>query len=198
MARCCLATLANLMRQDMGIVQALDANVVTHLREIVDIRQRDFDMLVKGLQALWNLSNTPDGKVAVVDAAILPILAQHCSISGGQPQTRRLAAGCIMAVTINKEGKMDSLCCLEPLITLLLHVNASDNVDLGTVRSAVLALKNSAEYPQARKTIERYARAKGCDPHKLVNMIDGDMFDADVWPSSQRYRNQWRGEPGKA
>jgi len=192
--RNCLGTLANLTRQDMGIKQALDSNVVGALRQLAVPTQRDSEALLKALQAIWNIGNTPEGKVAMVDAAILPILAKHCSTRAGTPKVRRLAAGCLMAITINKQGKIDSLCALEPLLDLLLSTIARDVVDLGTVRSVVLAMKNAAEYPQARKEIHRYARARGEDPSKLVDMVEGKMHDAEDWPISERYVNQWRGE----
>ena len=50
-------------------------------------------------------------------------------------KVRRLAAGCIMTITINKQGKLESLVCLEPLLELLLDASAAPYVEPGSIRT---------------------------------------------------------------
>uniref|UniRef100_A0A7S4B4T8 Armadillo repeat-containing protein 8 n=1 Tax=Chrysotila carterae TaxID=13221 RepID=A0A7S4B4T8_CHRCT len=131
-----LSTLANLLRQDIGVTTALQSGIVPQLRNMILPMEFPPKVVVSALQATWNLANTPDGKVALVDAEFLPVLSHHCA--QGDPQVRRLSAGCLMAMTINKQGKLESQCCLEPLVDLLLDASAAPYVDLGSVRSASL------------------------------------------------------------
>jgi len=105
-----------------------------------------------------------------------------------------------MAITINKQGKFDSLVALDPLLLLLIDSSGMTGpmiFDMGALRSAVLALKNSAEYPQARKAIEKLARRRGLDPNFLTDMCLGKMHDAEDWPASERYVDQWRRDADK-
>ena len=112
-----LRTLANLSRLDLGISEAIDAGIMARLAAVLDpaaaLPGAEGSALVcSGLQTLWNLANTPDGKVAALDACLLPLLSHHCSVYS--PREQRLAAGAIMAITINKQGKMESSECLAP------------------------------------------------------------------------------------
>jgi len=185
----CLNTLANLLRQDMGVTTALTSDIVPQLRQMITPGESPLAVLIAALQATWNLANTADGKVALVDDAFLPILSKLTA--AGAPKVRRLAAGCIMTITINKQGKLESLVCLEPLLELLLDASAAPFVEPGSIRSACLALKNSAEFPQARNLILRIAGAHKLDAQHLTDMVVGEMFDADDWPISKRYVDQW-------
>ena len=115
--QCSLRTLANLSRLDLGISEAIDAGIMARLAAVLDpaaaLPGAEGSALVcSGLQTLWNLANTPDGKVAALDACLLPLLSHHCSVYS--PREQRLAAGAIMAITINKQGKMESSECLAP------------------------------------------------------------------------------------
>ena len=117
---CSLRTLANLSRLDLGISEALDGGIMTRLAVVLDPAaahpgQEGSALVCSGLQTLWNLANTPDGKVAALDACLLPFLAHHCSFYS--PREQRLSAGAIMAITINKQGKMESSECLAPCAT---------------------------------------------------------------------------------
>ena len=112
-----LRTLANLSRLDLGISEAIDAGIMERLAAVLEpaaaLPGAEGSALVcSGLQTLWNLANTPDGKVAALDACLLPLLAHHCAVYS--PREQRLAAGAIMAITINKQGKMESSECLAP------------------------------------------------------------------------------------
>lgn len=50
---------------------------------------------------------------------------------------RRLASGCTMAITIDKQGKLQSQACTEPLVELLIDPES----DASTIRDAVSALE---------------------------------------------------------
>ena len=115
--QCSLRTLANLSRLDLGISEALDGGIMTRLAVVLDPAAahpgaEGSALVCSGLQTLWNMANTPDGKVAALDACLLPFLAHHCSVYS--PREQRLSAGAIMAITINKQGKMESSECLAP------------------------------------------------------------------------------------
>ena len=115
--QCSLRALANLSRLDLGISEALDGGIMTRLAVVLDPAAahpgaEGSALVCSGLQTLWNLANTPDGKVAALDACLLPFLAHHCSFYS--PREQRLSAGAIMAITINKQGKMESSECLAP------------------------------------------------------------------------------------
>ena len=186
-----LRALANLSRLDLGIGEALSSGVMARLHATIDPKGKSLapgalELVCSALQTLWNLANTPDGKSAALDAAVLPMLGVYCR--HGSPREQRLAAGCIMAITINKQGKMESTECLEPLADLLL----SNDTDDDTMRDVVGALKNMAEFPAARKALERFVRRKGMKPDDL------NMFDAKPWPHSIRYLHQNFAPGGKA
>ena len=115
--QCSLRTLANLSRLDLGISEAIDAGIMARLAAVLDPAAalpgaEGAALVCIGLQTLWNLANTPDGKVAALDTCLLPFLSHHCSVYS--PREQRLAAGAIMAITINKQGKMESSECLAP------------------------------------------------------------------------------------
>ena len=63
-----VATLANLLRLDLGVDEALAADITANLATLVSPKQRDVALLESSLQALWNLANTPDGKAAAIAA----------------------------------------------------------------------------------------------------------------------------------
>ena len=99
--QCSLRALANLSRLDLGISEALESGIMARLATILDPAAalpgaQGSALVCSGLQTLWNLANTPDGKVAALDAALLPLLAHHCTFCS--PREQRLAAGAIMAV----------------------------------------------------------------------------------------------------
>jgi len=80
----CLATLSNLLRLDLGVHDALAAGIVPALHATILKARRESDELKHALQALWNLSNTHEGKAAVVEEGLLPTLGQK--VDGGECQ----------------------------------------------------------------------------------------------------------------
>ena len=177
------ATLANLLRLDLGVEEALSADVTTNLGKLIDPKQRDTALLESSLQALWNLANTPAGKAAAIAADLLDVLAQH--IRQGSPNVRRLSAGCVMAITIAKDGKFQALGCDDPLAELLFDEDA----DMSVVRCAVGALKNMTEYPKVRKHVDKWAK-KNQVGTKVEDMFDRVIYDHKPWPASYRYQHQ--------
>lgn len=178
-----IAALANLLRLDLGVDEAIGANIVPKLAKLVDPAQRDRQMLENGLQALWNLANTPQGKQGAILEGCLDLLPQH--VRQGQPNVRRLAAGAIMAITINKDGKLQSLPCADVLMELLFDPDS----DASTVRDAVGALKNMTEYPKVRKHVSKWAKIHNV-AEQMESMFDRVMYDAKPWPNSYRYQHQ--------
>ncbi len=150
-----LGALANLMRLDLGVAEAIGAGLVKRLASLLDpaLERERKAPLDLALQTLWNLANTPEGKSSAIEAGMLSSLAVHVA-DVFSAETRRLAAGCIMAITIDKEGKFRSVECAEPIAALLF----SPNSDPSTVRDCVGALKNMSEYPKARRLIDAYAK----------------------------------------
>ena len=136
------------------------------------------------LQAVWNLANTPAGKSAAIEAGMLAMLSVHVS-SSYSAEIRRLASGCIMAITIDKEGKLRSVPCAEPVASLLFHPES----DPSTIRDAVGALKNMSEYPKVRRVVDRYAREQGVES-VMTEMFSKPMYDHKQWPASLRYQHQ--------
>jgi hypothetical protein len=189
--RPCVANLANLLRLDLGVSDALAAGIVPALHQIISTARRSSDELKNALQALWNLSNSHAGKAAVVEGGLLPTLSTK--IESGTDEVKRLAAGCIMAVAINKEGKIASDVCVVPLIELAM-ANRRPRGDAGTLKDATLALKAAAEYPPTRKLIERYARSIQKDPAHIISDLSAPMFDSKPWPASLRCVNQWKAQ----
>lgn len=189
--RPCVGTLANLLRLDLGVKDVLAAGIVPALHQIISTARRSSDELRNALQALWNLSNTHDGKVAAVAEGVLPTLSKK--VEAGTDEVKRLAAGCIMALAINKEGKIASDVCVVPLLELAL-ANRRSHGNTDTLKDAVLALKAAAEYPPTRKLIEKYARSINKDPARIISEISTPMFDSEPWPASLRYVNQWKAE----
>mgnify|MGYP003686554793 CR=1 FL=1 len=187
----CLATLANLLRLDCGVKDALTAGIVPALHRIISTSRRSSDALKLSLQALWNLSNSHEGKVAVVEEGLLRTLSKK--VEAGTEEVKRLAAGCIMSLAINKEGKIASDVCVVPLIDLAL-ANRGPHGEPGSLKDAILALKAAAEYPPTRKIIERHARSINKDPAHLISEISTPMFDSEPWPASLRYVNQFKAQ----
>ena len=183
-----LRTLANLSRLDLGISEAIDAGIMARLAAVLDpaaaLPGAEGSALVcSGLQTLWNLANTPDGKSAAIEAGCLDVLAEQLRAS--TTNIRRLAAGCVMAITIDKEGKYASLPCVDPLCELLFDLSA----DSSAVRDAVGALKNISEYPKARKAIDTWTRKKGAGD-AMAQMFVEPIFDHKQWPASLRFQHQ--------
>ena len=86
-----------------------------------------------------------------------------------------------MAITVDKQGKFEALDCVAPLCALALSPAVADDSDpdapppdASAVRDAVGALKNLAEWPQARKQIAKIFRREGAD--KLL--VEGPNGDA--------------------
>jgi len=180
-----IAALANMLRLDLGVDEALGANVVAKLARLVDPSQRDVSMLETSLQALWNLANTPNGKAAAIEAGLLETLAVWLQPAVWYDiKVCRLAAGCIMAITIDKDGKLQSLICVDPLCELL-----KSTADQSAVRDVVGALKNMAEYPKARKAIVECCKRLGM-LEQMQMMFEQPVFDAKQWPASLRFQHQ--------
>jgi len=191
-----IAALANMLRLDLGVDEALGANVVAKLARLVDPSQRDIVMLETSLQALWNLSNTPNGKTAAIEAGLLETLAKWINVGLSQTSSAatskvcRLAAGCIMAITIEKQGKLQSLICVDPLCDLLIKSFASGpDADQSAVRDVLGALKNMAEYPKARMNIEKRFKQKGVAAD-IQTMFNQPIYDGAQWPASLRFQHQ--------
>ena len=69
--------------------------------------------------------------------------------------------------------------------------------DASAVRDAVGALKNLAEWPQARKQIAKIFRREGADKLLVegpngdaVPLFDRPITDGGVWPESERFVHQ--------
>ena len=178
-----IGALANLLRLDLGVSEALSAKVVPKLSGLVDASQRNASVLETSLQALWNLANTPDGKAAAISSGLLDSLASH--LSKGSSRVKRLAAGCVMAITVDKEGKLHALGCVEPLAAVLFD-RASD---ASTVRDAVGALKNITEAPRARKMLDAWVKAAG-QAERMTELFEQPLYDHKQWPASLRFQHQ--------
>lgn len=181
-----LGALANLLRLDLGVEEAIATGVVDRLAKLLDpkLERERKAPLELALQAVWNLANTPTGKSAAIAAGMLPFLSTHMTSSGSR-EIRRLAAGCTMAITIEKEGKLQSVPCAEPVASLLFHPES----DPSTIRDAVGALKNMSEYPKARRVVDRYAKEQGVEG-VMAEMFSKPMYDHKQWPASLRYMHQ--------
>ena len=153
------------------------------LAKLVDPSQRDAKLLETSLQALWNLANTPNGKTAAIQAGLLDVLAAQ--MRHAYPNVRRLAAGCVMAITIDKDGKLGSLPCVEPLAEMLFD----PTVDSSAVRDAVGALKNMSEYPKVRKSVDTWAK-KHSAHDGMAQIFNEPLFDHKQWPASIRFQHQ--------
>jgi hypothetical protein len=178
-----IVALANMLRLDLGVDEALAAGVVPKLATLVDVSQRDARALETGLQALWNLANTPNGKAAAIEAGLLSTLAEQ--LKTGTAKVRRLSAGCVMAITIDKEGKLQALPCIEPLCQLIVDPKA----DPSTVRDAVGSLKNITETPKARKAVDTWTRANNAH-EAMVAVFTEPLYDHKQWPASIRFQHQ--------
>ncbi len=160
----CLATLANLLNRDLGVAAALASGLVPRLRVLLAADDPAVETVqLDALRALWNICNTFAGKEAAVEAEVFETLGRVCS--DGSADAKRLAAGCALAITVAESGKRRADAILEPLLDLALD-SASD---AATVRNAVGALKNAAEYPKARKTIDRLLR------HHHANLDEAEV-----------------------
>ena len=178
-----IAALANMLRLDLGVDEALGAGVVEKLAKLVDPSQRDAKLLETSLQALWNLANTPNGKTAAIKAGLLDVLAVQ--MRHAYPNVRRLAAGCVMAITIDKDGKLGSLPCVEPLAEMLFD----PTVDSSAVRDAVGAIKNMSEYPKVRKSVDTWAK-KHSAHDAMAQVFNEPLYDHKQWPASIRFQHQ--------
>lgn len=178
-----ILALSNMLRLDLGVDEALSQGVVTKLAKLVDPAMPNVATLETSLQALWNLCNTPDGKAQAIKAGLLLTLAQQMRSS--LANVRRLAAGCVMAITIDKDGKLGSLVCVDPLCELLFD----PTVDSAAVRDAVGAIKNISEYPKARKAVDAWAKKHGA-VEQMAAMFTQDMYDHKQWPESIRFKHQ--------
>merc|ERR1712216_143155 len=101
-------------------------------------------------------------------------------------KVRRLSAGCVMAITIEKEGKLASLSCVDPLCELLFDETHNDP---SAVRDAVGAIKNIAEYPKARKAVDAWAKKNGAGD-MMARMFTEPIYDHKQWPASIRFMHQ--------
>ena len=110
----------------------------------------------------------------------MPVLAVHLE-SSRSANIRRLAAGCTMAITIDKQGKLQSAPCAAPLVNLIVDPQS----DAPTVRDAVGAIKNISEYPKARKAIDKYVQQTDA-ASTFGNILEKPMYDHKQWPASFR------------
>jgi len=186
-----IAALANMLRLDLGVDEALAQGVVDKLAKLVDPSMPNVDTLETSLQALWNLCNTPAGKAAAIKADQLAVLATL--MRSTLPNVRRLAAGCVMAITIDKDGKLGSLACVEPLCELLFD----PTVERSAVRDAVGAIKNMAEFPKARKAVDAWAKKHNAID-QMAQMFNEPLYDHKQWPASIRFQHQNIAPGGKA
>jgi len=113
----------------------------------------------------------------------MPLLTKL--VRTGAPETKRLAAGCLNAVTINKQGKLDSVACAAPLTNLLFDPEAAE----GTSRVTIGSLKNISELPAARKQIDKIVKDKGLQ-QEMKAIFAKPVYDHEQWPASLRYQHQ--------
>lgn len=179
-----LAALANTLRLDLGVDEALSAGVVAKLARLTGAAQRDLSVLETGLQALWNLANTPAGKAAAIEASVLPLLAEHLD---QQPShnVQRLAAGCVLAITIDKDGKLAALPCITPLCRLLFSPGCSPEA----MRDVIGALKNITESPKARRLVDAWVKENN-KGDEMASIFEQKPFDHKQWPASIRFQHQ--------
>lgn len=90
-----------------------------------------------------------------------------------------------MAITIDKEGKLQSLDCADAVMSLLFD----EMSDASTMRTSIGALKNMTEYPRVRKHVEQWARTHKVG-EQVDQMFDRVMYDSKPWPNSLRYQHQ--------
>ena len=153
----CLSTLANLSRLDLGVAAALDAGLMAILCAVVGAKA-SIPQLYPALQTLWNLANSADGKVAAIDCHART--AWHVARGGGD--ARRLAAGCVMAITVDKQGKFEALDCVAPLCALALSPAVADDSDPDAPPDA-----SAVATPSARSRIWRSGRGAQADRQNL-------------------------------
>lgn len=178
-----LSALVSLTRLDVGIGVALKADVVAKLQRCIQLgREHNRQLLLCCLQCVFNIANTADGKAAAINTDLLVTIAALCAEQQGElldPETVRLAVGCIMAITIAKEGKFQAAdCAVVPLSDILVDALTEPF----TLRSVIAAIKNIAEFPKAREEF-----AKQLAPHGVDMLM---IADNAVWPDSNRYLHQ--------
>lgn len=72
-----LSALANVLRLDLGIAEALEAGVTPILKNLVEPNVRmEAPIVEKALQTLWNLSNSHDGKSSAIQTGLLPVSSE--------------------------------------------------------------------------------------------------------------------------
>lgn len=197
-----LGALTSLARLDVGVGVALKADVIAKLQRCIKLGAEGHRaLLLAALHTLFNLSQSQDGKLAAINAELVPTLAalvaeastggRHGWSGGGGANTdatagegidndvQRLAVGCIMAISIAKEGKMQAAGAAVPPLTRVL---VGAGTDAFTARATIAAIKNIAEYPAARE-----AFAKALAPHGVDMLL---IADGAVWPESNRYVHQ--------
>lgn len=98
---------------------------------------------------------------------------------------RRLSAGCVMAITIDAEGKRAAIPLLKPLCELL----TDPSIDYASVRDVVGALKNITELPKARKVVDSWMKSSKAGD-MLAEMFEQPIYDHKQWPASIRFQHQ--------
>jgi hypothetical protein len=179
-----LGALTNLTRLDVGVEVALSSDAVAKLQQcMLQGRASNPQLLACALQCVFNIANTPEGKAAAINVDLTSTIAHICTPRPDEeeidPETLRLAVGCIMATTIAKEGKFQAAeSAIEPLCAILVDTRT----DPFTLRSVIAAIKNIAEYPKAREAFTKQLAPHGVD---MLMIADGA-----VWPDSNRYVHQ--------
>lgn len=184
--------LGNLTRLDVGVITAIHENVLTKLQTCMNAAREGSTggpLLRSCLQCIFSIVNTSEGKEAAISAGLLSTMAEILvtgeSVTLGATDSelqdlRRLAVGCIMAITIAGNGK--AFAAAGDVIDVVVDVLTAPTTDAMTLRSAVAAIKNVAELPKARSMLREALERKG----RPLNAI----ADGDVWPMSNRYVHQ--------
>lgn len=82
-----LHALANVLRLDLCVTEALGAGITPILKGLLSpMGSSDASTVENGLQALWNLSNTPEGKDSAIKEGMLPVRQQNTRTDPNEQQ----------------------------------------------------------------------------------------------------------------
>ena len=109
-----IAALSNMLRLDLGVEEALGAGIVAKLAKLVARPARREAARDEPAGAVEPREHARR-QVGCDRGGLLDVLAEQLRAA---TNIRRLAAGCVMAITIDK-GKYASLPCVDPLCELL-------------------------------------------------------------------------------
>ena len=109
-----VSALANVSKNERGVIDAIAADVVAKLVELLKRCPATDKAVVPGrlqatLMALWLVADFPDGKEQAIAAGSVPMVAER--LSDPSAEVRRCGAGALMSMAIAESGKR---ACLEP------------------------------------------------------------------------------------